>query len=64
MGYALAYPGTILGIILTMIVIRRIFRAQAARDMLQVHADKAASAFINVSIVVENKTLKKINGEA
>ncbi len=57
-GYALAYPGAILGIILTMIVIRRIFRAQAAQDMLLVHADKAASAFINVSIAVENKNLE------
>jgi len=62
-GYALAYPGAILGIILTMIVIRRIFAAQAAQDMLQVHSDKAASDLINVSIVVENKNLDglKIN---
>ena len=57
-GYALAYPGAILGIILTMIVIRRIFAAQAAQDMLQVHTDKTASGLINVSIVVENKNLE------
>ena len=57
-GYALAYPGAILGIILTMILIRRIFRAQAAQDLLAVHADKAASALINASITVENKNLE------
>lgn len=56
-GYALAYPGAILGIILTMIVIRRVFKAQAERDMLDVHAEKAASALINASIAVENKNL-------
>ncbi|MHB0996388.1 MAG: putative transporter [Elusimicrobiales bacterium] len=57
-GYALAYPGAILGIILTMIVIRRIFKAQAERDMLDVHAEKAASALINASIAVENRNLE------
>jgi putative transport protein len=56
-GYALAYPGAILGIILTMIVIRRLFRAQAELDLLEVHADKASSALINASITVENKNL-------
>ena len=57
-GYALAYPGAILGIILTMILIRRLFRAQAAQDMLQVQGDKSASALINASIAVENKNLE------
>jgi putative transport protein len=57
-GYALAYPGAILGIILTMIVIRRLFRAQAEKDMLEVHAEKAASALITASIAVENKNLE------
>ena len=57
-GYALAYPGAILGVILTMILIRRIFRAEAAQDMLLVHADKAASALTNASITVENKNLE------
>lgn len=57
-GYALAYPGAILGIILTMIVIRRLFRAQAEQDLLEVHSDKAASSLINSSIAVENKNLE------
>ena len=57
-GYALAYPGAILGIILTMIVIRRVFKAQAAQDMLVVHSDKAATALITASITVENKNLE------
>ncbi|OGR68502.1 MAG: hypothetical protein A2081_05775 [Elusimicrobia bacterium GWC2_61_19] len=57
-GYALAYPGAILGIILTMVLIRRIFKAQAAQDLLAVHADKTASALINASITVENKNLE------
>lgn len=56
-GYALAYPGAIMGIILTMILIRRIFRTQAAQDMLQTQGDKAAADFVNVSILVENKNL-------
>ncbi|OGR44693.1 MAG: hypothetical protein A2X35_05145 [Elusimicrobia bacterium GWA2_61_42] len=57
-GYALAYPGAILGVILTMILIKRIFKAQAAQDLLAVHADKAASALISASITVENKNLE------
>lgn len=57
-GYALAYPGAILGIILTMIVIRRIFKVQAEKDLLEMHADKAASTLTNASIAVENKNLE------
>lgn len=57
-GYALAYPGAILGVILTMILIRRLFREQVAQDMLVVHADKAGSALINANITVENKNLE------
>jgi len=57
-GYALAYPGAIMGIILTMILIRRIFRAQAAQDMLQIQGDKAAAGLVNVNILVENKNLE------
>jgi len=60
-GYALAYPGAILGIILTMLLIRRLFSAQAAQDMLQVHADKAASSLITASITVENRNLEGLS---
>lgn len=57
-GYALAYPGAILGIILTMILIRWLFKAQAERDMQEVHGEKAASSLLNASITVENKNLE------
>jgi len=57
-GYALAYPGAILGIILTMILIRRLFRAQAEADLLDVHADKASAPLTHASITVENKNLE------
>ncbi|MCX5790827.1 MAG: putative transporter [Elusimicrobia bacterium] len=57
-GYALAYPGAIMGIILTMLLIKRVFRTQAAQDMLQVQGDKAAAGFVNVSITVENRNLE------
>ena len=57
-GYALAYPGAIMGVILSMLLIRRLFRAQAAQDLLLVHEDKAAAGFVAVSIKVENKNLE------
>ncbi|OIO05262.1 MAG: hypothetical protein COX65_00825 [Elusimicrobia bacterium CG_4_10_14_0_2_um_filter_56_8] len=57
-GYALAYPGAIVGIILTMMLIRRLFREEAAQDMLLVQADKAGSALVNANITVENKNLE------
>lgn len=56
-GYALAYPGAIMGIILTMLLIRRLFPAQSEKDMLEVHSDRAAAALINASVLVENKNL-------
>ncbi|OGS11779.1 MAG: hypothetical protein A2234_09055 [Elusimicrobia bacterium RIFOXYA2_FULL_58_8] len=57
-GYALAYPGAIMGVILTMLLIRRIFRAQAAQDMLQVQGAKTEDGFVATSIRVENKNLE------
>ncbi|MDD2804408.1 MAG: putative transporter [Elusimicrobiales bacterium] len=57
-GYALAYPGAILGIILTMVLIRRLFRAQTERDLVDVHADKAAAPLTHASITVENRNLE------
>ena len=57
-GYALAYPGAIMGIIFTMLLIRRVFRAQAAGDLLQVQAEKSASGFTTASIAVENRNLE------
>lgn len=59
-GYALAYPGAIVGIILTMIVIRRLFRAQVERDLAEPPAERQGPALVNASVVVENKNLDGI----
>ncbi len=56
-GYALAYPGAILGIILTMVLIKFIFRKQAAEDMKYVPGTRSESDFAAMSIKVENKNL-------
>lgn len=56
-GYALAYPGAILGIILTMVLIKFIFRKQAAEDLKCVPGIRSESDFANMSIKVENKNL-------
>ncbi|MDA8129970.1 MAG: putative transporter [Elusimicrobia bacterium] len=56
-AYALAYPGAIIGIILTMVLIRRLFRSQADRDMLEAGPDKPASSLQAASITVENRNL-------
>ena len=57
-GYALAYPGAIMGIILTMLLVGRIFKSEAAQDMQAVQAEKTGSDLINSSITVENKNLE------
>lgn len=57
-GYALAYPGAILGIILTMVLIKRLFRAQAEADLAEAQAAKPGFALINSSITVENRNLE------
>ncbi|MDA8243883.1 MAG: putative transporter [Elusimicrobia bacterium] len=56
-AYALAYPGAIIGIILTMVLIRRLFRSQAERELLETEPDKAASSLQAASITVENRNL-------
>ncbi|HAF94904.1 MAG: hypothetical protein A2X34_01680 [Elusimicrobia bacterium GWC2_51_8] len=63
-GYALAYPGAILGVILTMIVIKRIFRAEVQADMRYCPPEKTGSNLTSTSIKVENKNLEglKIKG--
>ncbi|MBI5743365.1 MAG: putative transporter [Elusimicrobia bacterium] len=57
-GYALAYPGAILGIILTMVLIRRLFRGQAAQDLAAAETDKAGSGLSNFNIRVDNRNLE------
>ena len=59
-GYALAYPGAILGIILTMIVIKRVFRAEAQEEMRHSSDEKTGSSLTNTNIKVENKNLEAI----
>ncbi|MFA7008625.1 MAG: putative transporter, partial [Elusimicrobiales bacterium] len=56
-GYALAYPGAILGIILTMVLIKFIFRKQAAEEMKHAPGARDGSDFVSMSIKVENKNL-------
>jgi putative transport protein len=57
-GYALAYPGAILGIILTMVLIRRLFRGQAAQDLAAAETDKAGSGLSTFNIRVDNRNLE------
>ena len=56
-GYALAYPGAILGIILTMVLIKFVFKRQIAEDMKYVPGTRSESDFANMSIKVENRNL-------
>lgn len=57
-GYALAYPGAIIGIILSMVLIRRLFKDQAERDLLEeAGTGRPASGLTNSSILVENRNL-------
>ncbi|MDT8287633.1 MAG: putative transporter, partial [Elusimicrobiales bacterium] len=56
-GYALAYPGAIMGIILTMLLLRAVFRRQAAADMNAPDEHKAASEIANLSVKVENRNI-------
>ena len=56
-GYALAYPGAILGIILTMVFIKTVFRSQVTEDIKHVPETRSEADFANMSIKVENKNL-------
>jgi putative transport protein len=56
-GYALAYPGAILGIILTLVLIKQLFKAQALEDMKAAPEARSESGFSNLSIKVDNKNL-------
>jgi putative transport protein len=56
-GYALAYPGAIMGIILTMLLLRALFRRQAEADMSAPDEHKAGSEIANLSVRVENRNL-------
>ncbi|GAB4033055.1 MAG: putative transporter [Elusimicrobiota bacterium] len=56
-GYALAYPGAIMAIILTLILLRVIFRKEAEADMESLLKTPASSNIENYSIRVENKNL-------
>lgn len=56
-GYALAYPGAIMGIILTMLLLRAVFRRQAEADMSAPDEHKTGSEISNLSVKVENRNL-------
>lgn len=56
-GYALAYPGAIMGIILTMLLLRVVFRRQAEADMSAPDEHRAGSEISNLSVKVENRNL-------
>ncbi|OGS51019.1 MAG: hypothetical protein A3J79_03740 [Elusimicrobia bacterium RIFOXYB2_FULL_62_6] len=56
-GYALAYPGAILGIILTMLLIRALFKKEVAEEALHTKPERAEFDFTNISVRVENKNL-------
>lgn len=56
-GYALAYPGAIMGIILTMLLLRTVFRRQAEADMGAPDEHKSGSEIANLSVKVENRNL-------
>jgi putative transport protein len=56
-GYALAYPGAILGIILTMVFLKHLFRKQVAEESRYAPGARSESDVSNMSIKVENRNL-------
>lgn len=56
-GYALAYPGAILGVILTMLLIKALFKKEVAEEALYTPQDRGEYDFGTVSVRVENKNL-------
>lgn len=59
-GYALAYPGAIMAIILTIILLRVLFRKEAEADMESLLKTPSSSNIENYSIKVENKNLNGV----
>jgi len=57
-GYALAYPGAILGVILTMLLIKRFFRDEVAADMRNSSEEKTGSSLVNANIKIDNRNLE------
>jgi len=62
-GYALAYPGAIIAIILTMIIIRAFFRKETEADMENISKHQNVSEIENVSVKVENRNLDGVKIE-
>lgn len=60
LGYAVAYPFGIMGIILTMLLIRAIFRVNTTQeaDELRQHRERAIEPLERVNLVVENPNLE------
>ena len=56
-GYALAYPGAVFGIILTLALIRRLFPKESESDMKAASEPRSESKFSSLSIRVDNRNL-------
>lgn len=56
-GYALAYPGAILGVILTMLLIKTLFRKDVAGEARYTPQERGGHDFGTLSVRVENKNL-------
>lgn len=56
-GYALAYPGAILGIILTMLAIKALFRKDVEAEAKAPPHERGEQKFSTLSVRVENKNL-------
>ncbi|GMV93995.1 MAG: putative transporter [Candidatus Hydrogenedentota bacterium] len=60
LGYAVAYPFGIMGIILTMLLIRAVFRVNTVQesDELRQHRERAIEPLERVNLIVENPNLE------
>lgn len=56
-GYALTYPGTILSLVLSIILIRVLFKDECNRDIEFASQPKDRSKITNITVKVENKNL-------
>ncbi len=59
-AYALTYPGAIVSLVLTMIILKNIFRKEYEEEITKISEQKEATKIINVSARIENKNLDNI----
>lgn len=60
-GYALTYPGAVLSIVMSMLVIKYIFKKECEDDIKQSVSINQKPEILNVSILVENKNLDGVS---